>query len=319
MKRLLSKMLVGVLAVTAGVVLSAGDGVGRRVGDDLARRGAASGRGRERSTVGFTIRQHGVTPVNPDGEVGHRRPDRVRRGAVLPRDRRRADRVTTSRRSGSPTPGASTLAGPPRLVRAQDLGRIDVARPATAATVARGPQGARRSTYRGSLVLRVLLPVLGVGLGAFAVADALRRPAPAVPGPDHHVTRAGVLAGLAAACSWWRLRWPGAGRELRRARSRSARPTGRCCSGRRVARHATPARTPRGRARSRTCPTRASGPGGDGRGSTAAAYLRQSILEPVGLHARRRGRTGAARRRGCRSSRCPTRRPTPSWPTCSRR
>lgn len=170
MKRLLSKLLVAGFAVTAGVVLSAGiasAGGWAMTSLDAAPNPVAG----VALDVGFTIRQHGVTPVNPDGEVGIN----VRSAsgsekffpatAVGPRGHFVA-RVRIA------TPGSSTWQMRQGWFAPQDLGRIDVARPAAAGAVT-GDGGGSASTYRGSLLLRVLLPALGVGLGAFAVVDAL--------------------------------------------------------------------------------------------------------------------------------------------------
>jgi hypothetical protein len=121
--------------------------------------------------VGFTIRQHGVTEVNPEGIVGInvRRDSGFEEFFPATAVGRRGHYVSRVRIA---TPGPSAWQVRQGWFAPQDLGRIDVARASAAGAVA-GADGGSGSTYRGSLTLRVLLPTIGVGLGAFAVADAL--------------------------------------------------------------------------------------------------------------------------------------------------
>lgn len=121
--------------------------------------------------VGFTIRQHGVRAVNPDGEVG-----------VATTSPSGAEQFFRGVAQGAPghyvarvrfaEPGSVHWSIRQGWFRAQDLGRITVAPVGAAgATTASGASG---STFRGPASMRLLLPVLGIGLGIFAVADALR-------------------------------------------------------------------------------------------------------------------------------------------------
>ena len=120
--------------------------------------------------VGFTIRQHGVTPVNPDGQVGINVRTASGSEQFFPAtaEGRRGHYVARVRIA---TPGASIWMVRQGWFPFQDLGRIDVARgPAGAVTT---PGGGSASTYRGPFSVRLVLPALGLAFGAFAVTDAL--------------------------------------------------------------------------------------------------------------------------------------------------
>lgn len=117
--------------------------------------------------VGFVIRQHGVTPISPEGEVGvvviSPNGERVffaaeQRGQVG----HHVAEVTFS------DPGVSTWSVKQGWFADHDLGSIDVSAPAVVGVVA--------TRYRWPLGLRAGLPVLAFVLAGFAVADlALRR------------------------------------------------------------------------------------------------------------------------------------------------
>jgi hypothetical protein len=135
--------------------------------------------------VGFTIRQHGVTPANPDGEVGVsiRSADGTETFFAGVPEGRVGHYVARVR---FPAPGSYQWAIRQGWFAAQDLGPLTV----TAATAVRAagsvgdpsgavtgnarPGGTTGSEYRWPLTARVLLPVIGLGLGAFAVVDAVQ-------------------------------------------------------------------------------------------------------------------------------------------------
>jgi hypothetical protein len=121
--------------------------------------------------VGFTIRQHGVTPVNPDdGKVGIEVRTATGSEQFFPATAK-GPRGHYVARVRIATAGASTWKVRQGWFGPQDLGRIDVARDAAGAVTNSG--GGSGSTYRGPLSVRLVLPALGLALGAFAVADAL--------------------------------------------------------------------------------------------------------------------------------------------------
>ncbi len=170
MKRLLSQMLVALLAITAVVVLTAGlasAGGWAMTSLDTAPYPVA---GRVLA-VGFTVRQHGATPVNPEGQVG-----------VDVRSASGAEQYFPARQQGPTghyvarvriaTAGVSHWQVRQGWFAGQDLGPITVARARTGGAAA-ADHASGTTVYRAPLALRVLLPVFGVALGAFAVADAL--------------------------------------------------------------------------------------------------------------------------------------------------
>ena len=170
MNRRMAKLLVGVVLVTVGVGLSSGaaSAGGWAMSSLDAAPHPVAGEGID---VGFTIRQHGVTPVNPGaGNVG-----------IDVRTASGSEQFFPATATGPrghfvapvriATPGASTWTVRQGWFGPQDLGRIEVARGAAGAVTSTG--GGSASTYRGPLPVRLLLPALGLALGAFAVADAL--------------------------------------------------------------------------------------------------------------------------------------------------
>jgi hypothetical protein len=170
------KVLVGVLTVVGAVGLAVGVGTGTASagGWALASLDSApvpvAGRSLD---VGFTIRQHGVTRVNPKGIVG-----------VSVESADGTVQEFPALAEGPPghyvapvliaEPGSYTWQVRQGWFPAQDLGVIDVrehAAPATTtgASDATGPG----STYRWPLAVRLLLPAIGLGLGVFAIADVM--------------------------------------------------------------------------------------------------------------------------------------------------
>ena len=170
MKRFSTKLLMSVVVVTVGVGLSAGNALagGWAMSSLDAAPAPVAGRALD---VGFTIRQHGVTPVNPDdGKVGIEVRTASGSEQFFPATAK-GPRGHYVARVRIDTPGASSWKVHQGWFGPQDLGRIDVARNATGVGTSSGAGSG--AAYRGSLSLRLLLPAVGLALGAFAVADAL--------------------------------------------------------------------------------------------------------------------------------------------------
>ena len=236
------------------------------------------------TTVGFTIRQHGVRPVNPEGTVGIGIESDVRGQAVLRRDTEW--RAGPLRRTGE-VPRARLLPvdDPPGMVRTPGP-RSHRDRRARCRG-AGGNDGRRRG-------FRHVVPRTALGAGAPAGARARARGVrdrrdgagapPAVAGPGRTVTLAAGLAGVAAVL----LLGAGAmGWQQEAAPVRAASPSGAgrstvpCCSGPRGARPATSDRTPsRGLRAAGSVRRDDVGRGDGGPGSTAEEYLRESIRDP---------------------------------------
>jgi hypothetical protein len=135
--------------------------------------------------VGFTIRQHGMTPVNLDGV------------AIVVRDGAR-DTVWPARRQGAtghyvaritfPAAGTVTWSVNQGWFPPQDLGRIQVAGPSSAPGAAAGlssgspessasapgsapPVTVRHEPVELPLAIRLLLPAVAIGAGALAVVE----------------------------------------------------------------------------------------------------------------------------------------------------
>lgn len=136
----------------------------------------------EEIEVGFTIRQHGVSPVNPD-EQGD---DPV---AVEVRSASGDEAVFTARQEGPtghyvatvtfPEPGRAHWAIRQGWFGAHDLGAIDVARPVSAAGEQAGGAGAAPGSaagggHRWPLAARAGAAVVGVAAAAVAIAEAWR-------------------------------------------------------------------------------------------------------------------------------------------------
>jgi hypothetical protein len=122
--------------------------------------------------VGFTIRQHGVRPTNPEGRVGIGIESSAGVERFFPAVPRGPKGHYVARVRFA-EPGAYRWSISQGWFRAQDLGRIDV--PAASAATLVGTAGSHGdSSYRGSALVRLLLPTLGIALGAFAVAEAVR-------------------------------------------------------------------------------------------------------------------------------------------------
>lgn len=170
MSRLRAKIFVGVVLVTVGVGLSAATataGGWAMSSLDAAPHPIAG----QAIDVGFTIRQHGVTPVNPGiGNVGIDVRTAAGSEQFFPATAN-GPRGHYVARVRIATPGASTWTVRQGWFGPQDLGRIDVARGAAGAVAGTG--GGSGSTYREPISVRLVLPGLGLALGAFAVADAL--------------------------------------------------------------------------------------------------------------------------------------------------
>lgn len=125
--------------------------------------------------VGFTIRQHGVTPVNPEGDVGIEVRSASGRMDYFP---------------GEPTGPAGhyvsqvTFADAGQVdwsvrqgwFEAQELGQLTVSPTGSSSPAATGDR------FEWSSTVRYGLPALAILLGAFAVLDARRhrRPGPVV-------------------------------------------------------------------------------------------------------------------------------------------
>jgi hypothetical protein len=128
----------------------------------------------ERTTVGFTIRQHGVRPVNPEGEVGI--------GIESAAGVKEFFAATPSGERGHyvapvkfPAPGSYRWTVRQGWFGPQDLGRIEIAEAGAAVLVGTTvDDGGSAASFRGPLSVRVLLPVLGLGLGAFAIVETVR-------------------------------------------------------------------------------------------------------------------------------------------------
>jgi hypothetical protein len=126
--------------------------------------------------IGFTIRQHGVTPANPQGEVG-----------IEVRDAAGTEHFFRAIPQGPPghyvaavridEPGASTWTVRQAWFGPQQLGRIEVAPPGSTPVTGPGaPTATAGSTGGGAaapLGIRLLLPAIGLALGGFALADAV--------------------------------------------------------------------------------------------------------------------------------------------------
>lgn len=136
----------------------------------------------EEIEVGFTIRQHGVSPVNPD-EQGD---DPV---AVEVRSASGDEAVFTARQEGPtghyvatvtfPEPGRAHWAIRQGWFGAHDLGAIDVARSVSAAGEQAGGAGAAPGSaagggHRWPLAARAGAAVVGVAAAAVAIAETWR-------------------------------------------------------------------------------------------------------------------------------------------------
>lgn len=127
------------------------------------------------TVVGFTIRQHGVTPVNPEGKVG-----------VSIRSASGAEQFFVGTPQGPhghyvsrvrfSQPGTYQWQIYQGWFQAQDLGPLQVDAPSAVTAVAAGARerGTPSSEYLWPLPARLLVPALALGLGVFAVADAVR-------------------------------------------------------------------------------------------------------------------------------------------------
>lgn len=129
----------------------------------------------EATAIGFTIRQHGVRPVNPEGRIGIG----IASGSGAEELFVATPRGATGHyiaRVRFPKPGSYRWKIHQAWFGPQDLGLVDVVGAGTVAThvSSGGDTRSSGSTYRGPLSLRVLLPVLGIGFGVFAVAEAVR-------------------------------------------------------------------------------------------------------------------------------------------------
>jgi hypothetical protein len=166
---LISLMIVGIGAVLAPQSAGAG---GWAVSTLDPVRAPVAG---ETTEVGFTIRQHGVRPASVDGKVGIG----VESAAGAAEFFAAAPQGTTGHyvvRVEFPEPGSYRWSVFQGWFGEQRLGRIEVADAASVAVPAGGTvgDGGSGSTFRGPLSVRVLLPVLGLGFGIFAVAEAVR-------------------------------------------------------------------------------------------------------------------------------------------------
>lgn len=133
--------------------------------------------------VGFTIRQHGVSPLNPDGEVG-----------IVVRSTGGSEQYFPAEPVGEighhvapvvfPEEGTFTWAVRQGWFAEQDLGSITVGPSTAGSSVA--PTGA--AIYRWPWWLRAGLPVLSVALLAFAAIDLIQSRA------RHRRRREAVLA-----------------------------------------------------------------------------------------------------------------------------
>jgi hypothetical protein len=176
MQRTTRKILVGGLTVVAAVGLALSVGVGSASAGGWALTSLDSvpvpvaGRSLD---VGFTIRQHGVTRVNPTGDVGVSVESAGGRVQEFP-----------AQAEGPPghyvarvlidEPGASTWQIRQGWVPPQDLGVVEVRdSPAPASTTGAPDAAGPGSVYRWPAAVRLLLPAIGLGLGVFAIADVM--------------------------------------------------------------------------------------------------------------------------------------------------
>lgn len=136
----------------------------------------------EEIDVGFTIRQHGVSPVNPDDEGGEP-------VAVVVRSASGDEAEFTARQDGPtghyvadvtfPEPGRSHWAIHQGWFGAHDLGAIDVAAPGTAAREQAGAaaapaESAAGGDHRWPPAARAGATVVAVAAAGVAIADAWR-------------------------------------------------------------------------------------------------------------------------------------------------
>jgi hypothetical protein len=180
-----TRSFVGVGSVVAGIVMSASavsaGGWAMSSLDPMSVPVAG-----QETQVGFTIRQHGVTPVNPDDQGGEPVAVAVRAAS--------GDEVVFPARQQGPTGHYVADVIFPEAGQAhweihqgwfgpQDLGAIDVADTRSgAAGVGAADAGGTTSGYRWPLTARAAAIVVAVAAAALAVADSRRRrAADAVP------------------------------------------------------------------------------------------------------------------------------------------
>jgi len=136
----------------------------------------------EEIEVGFTVRQHGVTPVNPDDQGGES-------VAVVIRSASGEEAVFTAHQEGPtghyvadvtfPEPGRAHWAIRQGWFGAHDLGAMDVADPDTArgeqaGAAAAPPEGAAGGDHRWPLTARAGATVVAVAAAGVAIVDAWR-------------------------------------------------------------------------------------------------------------------------------------------------
>ncbi len=156
MKLLLSLMVSLVVVVVAASSASAG-GWAVATLDSVPEPTA-----KQTVDVGFTIRQHGVTPVNPDGEVGIVLRSGTGSELFFPAEPAGPDGHYVAE-VNFPEAGSWTWAVRQGWFPEQILGPIEVASGSATAAEASG--------YRWSDLARLGLPVLGLLFGAAAVVD----------------------------------------------------------------------------------------------------------------------------------------------------
>jgi len=136
----------------------------------------------EEIEVGFTVRQHGVTPVNPDDQGDES-------VAVVVRSASGEEAVFTARQEGPtghyvadvtfPEPGRAHWAIRQGWFGDHDLGAMDVADPGTArgeqgGAAAAPPEGAAGDDHRWPLAARAGATVVAVAAAGVAITDAWR-------------------------------------------------------------------------------------------------------------------------------------------------
>lgn len=128
------------------------------------------------TAVGFTIRQHGVRPVNPDGDVGIEMRDPAGGSRFFPADAHGSPGHFVARVRFDAA-GTYRWAVHQGWFGEQDLGPVQVAAGGATTVAARGALDAPTAAaagYRWPIALRVLVPLAGAALGILAIALGVR-------------------------------------------------------------------------------------------------------------------------------------------------